>query len=387
MPYPLSDIQREMQQVIREFTHNEVIPSAPERDKTEEFPTDLVRRLGELDAMGITVPEQYGGLGLDTQTQLLAIEEIAYADAALASIYTAHFLAMEVLIPYASEDQKQLFLPGMAKGTSLGAFALTEPDSGSDIGGMSSVAEHDGKDWVIRGSKTYISNAKDADVIVLFVKTDPTAGFRGISAFIVGKDTRGISFSAPQDKCGIRSAPTYTVFLDEVHVGDDLLIGQLGSGGKMALSALNRARIDIAAMANGIGMRALQLAEEFATARAQFGTKIRDFQAIQLMLGEMDAQLEIARLAAWWAAAEKDAGADLRRSGSIAKWVASENCFSVVDKAVQIHGGAGFMRESEIERLYRDCRVLRIFEGTSQIQLITIAGALASTFDKTGLVA
>lgn len=386
MPYPLNDMQKEMHQVIREFAHHEVMPGAAKRDETGEFPADLLRRLGELDAMGVTVPEAYGGLGLDTQTQLLAVEEVAYADAALASIYTAHFLALEVLLPYASEEQKQRFVPAMAKGTSLGAFALTEPDSGSDIAGMSSVAERVGDEWVISGGKTFISNAADADVIVLFAKTAPEAGFRGISAFIVGRDTPGISVSAPQDKCGIRSATTYTIFLDEVHVGDDLVIGQLGSGGKMALSALNRARIDIAAMANGIAMRALQLAEEFGTARVQFGTKIRDFQAIQLMLGEMDAQLEVARLTAWWAAMEKDSGADLRRSGSIAKWVATENCFSVVDKAVQIHGGAGFMKASEIERLYRDCRVLRIFEGTSQIQLITIAGALASTFDKTGAV-
>lgn len=216
--------------------------------------------------------------------------------------------ALEVLLPYASEEQKQRFVPAMAKGTSLGAFALTEPDSGSDIAGMSSIAERVGDEWVISGSKTFISNAADADVIVLFAKTAPGAGFRGISAFIVGKDTPGISVSAPQDKCGIRSATTYTIFLDEVHVGDDLVIGQLGSGGKMALSALNRARIDIAAMANGIAMRALQLAEEFGTARVQFGTKIRDFQAIQLMLGEMDAQLEVARLTAWWAATRRTRG-------------------------------------------------------------------------------
>jgi len=386
MPYPMSEIQEEMHRVIREFAHNEVMPGAGERDKSGIFPAELLQRLGKLDAMGITVPEAYGGLGLDTQTQLLAIEEVAYADAALASIYTAHFLALEVLVPYASEGQKQRFVPGMANGTALGAFALTEPDSGSDIAAMATVAKRDGADWVVNGSKTFISNAGEADVIVLFAKTDPAAGFKGISAFIVGRDTPGISFSDPQDKCGIRSAPTYTVYLDNVRVADDLVIGELGSGGKMALSALNRARIDIAAMANGIAMRALELAEEFATARVQFKSKIRDFQAIQLMLGEMDAQLEVARLTAWWAAAMKDSGGDLRRAGSIAKWVATENCCAVVDKAVQVHGGAGFMRESEIERLYRDSRVLRIFEGTSQIQLITVAGALAARFDRTRAV-
>jgi alkylation response protein AidB-like acyl-CoA dehydrogenase len=171
-----------------------------------------------------------------------------------------------------------------------------------------------------------------------------------------------------------------------VRVTDDRVIGELGTGGKMALSALNRARIDIAAMANGIAQRALELAVEYAAARVQFGHPIRDFQAIQLMLGEMDAELEAARLTTWWAAAEKDSGADLRRAGSIAKWVATENCGAIVDKAVQVHGGAGYMRESEIERLYRDARILRIFEGTSQIQLLGVAATLAAAFDRKGEV-
>jgi acyl-CoA dehydrogenase len=345
-----------------------------------------MRGLGELGAMGITVPESCGGLGLDTQTQLLAIEEVARADAALASIYTAHLLALEVLVPYTSEEQKLRFIPEMASGKALGAFALTEPGSGSDIGGMDTVARRDGDAWVVSGSKTFISNAADAETTVLFAKTDPAAGFRGISAFVLSRGAPGVSYSEPQDKLGIRSAPTHTVYLDGARITDDRVIGELGSGGKMALSALNRARIDIAAMANGVAQRALELAVEYATARVQFGHPIRDFQAIQLMLGEMDAQLEAARLTAWWAAAEKDSGADLRRAGSIAKWVATESCCAIVDKAVQVHGGAGYMRESEIERLYRDARILRIFEGTSQIQLLGIAATLATAFDRNGEV-
>jgi acyl-CoA dehydrogenase len=274
----------------------------------------------------------------------------------------------------------------MASGKALGAFALTEPGSGSDIGGMDTVARRDGDAWVVSGSKTFISNAADAETTVLFAKTDPAAGFRGISAFVLSRGAPGVSYSEPQDKLGIRSAPTHTVYLDGARITDDRVIGELGSGGKMALSALNRARIDIAAMANGVAQRALELAVEYATARVQFGHPIRDFQAIQLMLGEMDAQLEAARLTAWWAAAEKDSGADLRRAGSIAKWVATESCCAIVDKAVQVHGGAGYMRESEIERLYRDARILRIFEGTSQIQLLGIAATLATAFDRNGEV-
>ncbi len=386
MPHPLNDTQRAMRQVIRDFCRNEVMPGAAERDRTAAYPAEIMRGLGELGAMGITVPESCGGLGLDTQTQLLAIEEVARADAALASIYTAHLLALEVLVPYTSEEQKLRFIPEMASGKALGAFALTEPGSGSDIGGMDTVARRDGDAWVVSGSKTFISNAADAETTVLFAKTDPAAGFRGISAFVLSRGAPGVSYSEPQDKLGIRSAPTHTVYLDGARITDDRVIGELGSGGKMALSALNRARIDIAAMANGVAQRALELAVEYATARVQFGHPIRDFQAIQLMLGEMDAQLEAARLTAWWAAAEKDSGADLRRAGSIAKWVATESCCAIVDKAVQVHGGAGYMRESEIERLYRDARILRIFEGTSQIQLLGIAATLATAFDRNGEV-
>ena len=386
MPHPLNDTQRAMRQVIRDFCRNEVMPGAAERDRTAAYPAEIMRGLGELGAMGITVPESCGGLGLDTQTQLLAIEEVARADAALASIYTAHLLALEVLVPYTSEEQKLRFIPEMASGKALGAFALTEPGSGSDIGGMDTVARRDGDAWVVSGSKTFISNAADAETTVLFAKTDPAAGFRGISAFVLSRGAPGVSYSEPQDKLGIRSAPTHTVYLDGARITDDRVIGELGSGGKMALSALNRARIDIAAMANGVAQRALELAVEYATARVQFGHPIRDFQAIQLMLGEMDAQLEAARLTAWWAAAEKDLGADLRRAGSIAKWVATESCCAIVDKAVQVHGGAGYMRESEIERLYRDARILRIFEGTSQIQLLGIAATLATAFDRNGEV-
>ena len=315
MPHPLDDTQRAMRQVIRDFCRNEVMPGAAERDRTAAYPAEIMRGLGELGAMGITVPESCGGLGLDTQTQLLAIEEVARADAALASIYTAHLLALEVLVPYTSEEQKLRFIPEMASGKALGAFALTEPGSGSDIGGMDTVARRDGDAWVVSGSKTFISNAADAETTVLFAKTDPAAGFRGISAFVLSRGAPGVSYSEPQDKLGIRSAPTHTVYLDGARITDDRVIGELGSGGKMALSALNRARIDIAAMANGVAQRALELAVEYATARVQFGHPIRDFQAIQLMLGEMDAQLEAARLTAWWAAAEKGLRLPMREFG------------------------------------------------------------------------
>ncbi|EKT81092.1 acyl-CoA dehydrogenase family protein [Rhodococcus opacus] len=363
----------EFRSTVRGFANREIHPGAAFRDETREFPAELVKRLGEQDLMGISVPEEFGGLGLSTKTQLIAIEEVARTDAALASIYTAHYLGLEPILVGGTEEQKRRWLPRLASGELLAGFALTEPDAGSDIASMRTTARREDDGWHLSGSKTYISNAKEADLVVLFAKTDPSAGFRGITAFVLPQGTPGVSYSEPQDKLGIRSAPTYTVYLDDVVLPHDAVVGTEGRGGNIALTALNRARVDVAAMANGIALRAWELGRSFAAERKQFGHPIAEFQAIQLLLGACDAQLVASRVTADWAADVKDAGADLRRAASVSKYVATEACFSIVDQTVQIHGGAGFMRESEIERLYRDCRILRIFEGTSQIQLLTIA--------------
>ena len=363
----------EFRGAVRAFANREIHPGAAFRDETREFPAELVKRLGEQDLMGISVPEKFGGLGMSTKTQLIAIEEVARTDAALASIYTAHYLGLEPILVGGTEEQKRRWLPRLASGELLAGFALTEPDAGSDIASMRTTARREDDGWHLSGSKTYISNAKEADLVVLFAKTDPSAGFRGITAFVLPQGTPGVSYSEPQDKLGIRSAPTYTVYLDDVVLPHDAVVGTEGRGGNIALTALNRARIDVAAMANGIALRAWELGRSYAAERKQFGHPIAEFQAIQLLLGACDAQLVASRVTADWAADVKDAGADLRRAASVSKYVATEACFSIVDQTVQIHGGAGFMRESEIERLYRDCRILRIFEGTSQIQLLTIA--------------
>ncbi|SUE30281.1 acyl-CoA dehydrogenase [Nocardia farcinica] len=364
----------EFRSSVRAFAEAEILPGAAERDASARFPADLVRRLADQDLMGISVPTEYGGLGLSTRAQLVAIEEVARADAALASIYTAHYLGLEPILVGGTEEQRARRLPALAAGEQLAGFALTEPDAGSDIASMRTVARRAADGWHLSGAKTFISNAREADLVVLFAKTDPDAGFRGITAFAVPKGTPGITYSEPQDKLGIRSAPTYTVYLDDVVLPHDAVIGTEGRGGNIALTALNRARIDVAAMANGIALRAWELGRRYAVERKQFGHPIAEFQAIQLLLGACDAELVAARVTADWAADVKDAGQDLRRAASISKYTATEACFAIVDRVVQIHGGAGFMRESEIERLYRDCRILRIFEGTSQIQLLTIAG-------------
>ncbi len=372
----LSQEQQAIVEVFRTFAEREVRPGAAQRDRTGEFPAALIARLGELGGMGISVPEADGGLGLDTAALTLAIEEIAYADAALASIYTAHYLGVEALRLYGDAPQRASWLRPLAAGEKLAGFALTEPDAGSDIGSMTTRARLEGDQWVISGAKTFISNAAQADAIVLFATIDPAAGFGGITAFVLPGGTPGVTFSQPQDKMGLRSSPTYTVYLDDVHLPAQARLGVAGKGGSAALTVLNAGRVDIAAMANGIARRALDLAQRFALGRIAFGHPIADFQAVALQLGRMDAELQAARLTTAWAAAERDRGADLRRPGSVAKYVATETAGRVVDAALQIHGGAGYMTDSEIERLYRDCRVLRIYEGTSQIQLLTLAAEL-----------
>jgi alkylation response protein AidB-like acyl-CoA dehydrogenase len=386
VPYEFSEEQQRLRETLRAFALESLVPGSAERDETAAYPADLVARLAELELMGITVPRAYGGLGLDTPTQLVAVEEVAYGDAALASIFTGHYLGMEGLLLFGTDEQKRRLLTPLARGEELAAFALTEPDAGSDVAAIRTEAARERDGWRIRGSKVFISNAREAGLLIVFAKTRRGAGIDGIGAFAVRGDARGISYSEPQDKLGIRSAPTYEVRLDDVAVRQDAAIGDENAGGRIALEVLNRARIDIAAMANGIAMRALQLGADYAAERRQFGRPIRDFQAVQLLLAEMDVAVETGRLAAYRAAALKDAGADLRREAAIAKYVATENCFACVDRALQIHGGYGYMRESEIERLYRDCRILRIYEGTSQIQLLTIARARARRRDRHGAV-
>jgi acyl-CoA dehydrogenase len=386
MPYEFSEEQQRLRKTLRALVLEELVPGAAERDRAAVYPADLVARLAELELMGITVPTAYGGLGLDTPTQLVAVEEVAYGDAALASIFTGHYLGMEGLLLYGSDEQKRRLLTPLARGDQIAAFALTEPDAGSDVAAIRTEAVPDGDRWRIRGNKIFISNARESGLLIVFAKTRPDDGIEGIGAFAVRSDSAGISYSEPQDKLGIRSAPTYEIRFDDVTVDRSALIGDETAGGRLALDVLNRARIDIAAMANGIAMRALQLAVDYAAERRQFGRPIRDFQAVQLLLAEMDIAVETGRLAAYRAAVVKDGGADLRRQAAIAKYVATENCFACVDRALQIHGGYGYMRESEIERLYRDCRILRIYEGTSQIQLLTITRELARRHDERGAV-
>jgi alkylation response protein AidB-like acyl-CoA dehydrogenase len=386
LPHDFSPEQRELRKTLRSLGQQEISVGSRDRDRDAASPEALVARLAELGLLGITVPERYGGLGLSAVTQALAIEEVAYADASLGSILGGHYLGMDGLCRYGTAEQQEHYLPRLAKGDERAAFALTEPQAGSDIGAIRSAARADGNTWIITGRKVFISSAREAGVMLLFAKTDTNAGFRGISAFIVRTDAPGITYSQPLDKSGMRGEHAYEVTLEDVRLPQEALLGAAGAGGKIALEILNGARIDTAAIANGIGMRALQLAVDYAATREQFGQPIREFQAVQLSLAQIDVAVEVARAVTYRAAALRDSGGAIRRAASLAKYVASENCFLAVDRALQIHGGYGYMRESEIERLYRDCRILRIYEGTSEIQLLTLARILAKRRDEHGTV-
>jgi len=372
----LSDQHREFQEVIRSFARREVMPGAQSRDENADDPAGILKQLAELGATGITVPAAYGGLGLDPTTLIVTIEELGYADASVGSALGGHYLAMEGFLLAGDGAVKARYLPGLASGELRAAFALTEPDAGSDIASMRSNAVRDGKGWRLNGTKIFISSARESDVMLVFAKTDRDAGFRGISAFAVPSRSDGIEYSTPLAKLGCRGEHAYEVSLRDVLVPADALLGAENAGGRLAMQVVNSSRIDVAALANGVARRALDLALGYSSARVQFGRSIREFQAIQLSLGQMDVLVETARLATYEAARAKEAGKDIRRPSAIAKYVASENCFTVVDKAMQIHGGYGYMKEAEIERLYRDCRLFRIYEGTSDIQLLTLAKLL-----------
>ncbi len=386
MVTPFDESTRDFQAVLRDFCRDRVMPGAADRDREARHPAELVAALADLGAMGITVPEEFGGLGLDMVTQVMAIEEVAYADASLASVLAGHYLGMESIRAFGTDEQKDRYLPGVADGSHRFAFALTEPDAGSDISGIRTVARRAGGAWELRGHKTFISNARESRSIIFFAKTDAQAGIRGITAFIVPSDHPGLTFSSPIGKLGIRGEHAYEITLDGVTVGEDAVLGDVGGGSRIALETLNSARIDVAAIASGVGLRALDLAVKYASERVQFGAPIRDLQAVQMLLADIDAWVRSGRSLAYDAAAARDRGEDVRHAGSIAKYVASENCSKAVDASLQVHGGYGFTTELEIERLYRDSRILRIYEGTSQIQQITVARLLTRMYDRSGTV-
>jgi alkylation response protein AidB-like acyl-CoA dehydrogenase len=373
----LTDTQREIQQAARDFARRELAPHAAELDREGRFERSLVARLAELGFLGMLIPEQWDGLGLDATSYLLALEELAVADASAAVLMSVHnSLPTQMLLEYGSDAQRERFLKPMARGELLGAFALSEPDAGSDAASLRCQAVRDGDDWVLTGTKAWVSHGTHADVILAMARTDTAddrRGAKGISTFILTPDLPGFGVGKKEDKMGLRSSPTVQLNLDGCRVPADRLVGEEGKGLTYALASLDHGRLGIAAQAIGIARAALEAAGRYAVERKQFGEPIANFQAIQFKLADMATRITAARTLLHSAAAAKERGERITRFSSMAKLFASETAMWVTTEAVQIHGGYGYVTDYPVERHFRDAKVTEIYEGTSEIQRIVIA--------------
>jgi alkylation response protein AidB-like acyl-CoA dehydrogenase len=377
----LSDTQRQIVELAREFAREHIEPHAAEWDRTKAFPRDVIDALGKLGFLGMTVSEAYDGMGLDTVTYLLALEEIAAADASVAvSISIQNAIPVTMLSRHGTEAQKQRWLKPLARGELLVGFALSEPDAGSDPAGMRAQGARDGDGWVLSGMKAWATNGGTADLMMVMVRTDTAAarlGTKGISTFIVPTRTPGYRPGQPEDKMGLRASNTSTIALDDLRLPADALLGDEGMGLVYALEGLDAGRLGVATQAVGIARRALEHSLVYSGERRQFDTPIRDFQAVQFKLADMATRIAAARALAHVAAAAKDRGEDIRHLAAMAKLFASETAMWVTTQAVQLFGGYGYMRDFPVEKLFRDAKVTEIYEGTSEIQRIVIARGLA----------
>lgn len=378
----LSEEQREIQKVARDFALAEIAPYSVAWDRDAHFEPSLVPKMGALGFLGMMIPEAYDGLGLDTLTYLLALEEIAAVDASVAVMMSVHnSLPTQMLLRWGSEDQKQRYLRPMARGEMLGAFALSEPDAGSDAASLRTQAERDGDHWVLNGTKAWVSSGTKGDVILAMARTDAPGdrrGARGISTFIVTPDMPGFKMGKKEDKMGLRASPTVQLVFDNLRVPAANLLGEAGSGFIYAMQSLDNGRLGIAAQSVGIARAALEHSAAYAAERRQFGKPIKEFQAIQFKLADMATRVSAARALLHAAATAKDRGAHVTQFSSMAKLMASESAMWVTTQAVQIFGGYGYVKEYPVERLFRDAKVTEIYEGTSEIQRIVIARELYS---------
>ncbi|MEW6718871.1 MAG: acyl-CoA dehydrogenase [Thermodesulfobacteriota bacterium] len=377
MVFELTDEQRMIRETARDFALKEVLPAAAEVDETGRFPAELVRQMGDLGFMGVTVPEEYGGSGMDHVCYAIAVEEISRACASTGVIMSVNnSLVCDPILEFGSEELKREFLPLLASGKKLGCFALTEPGAGSDAGAQKTTAVLDGDRYVVNGEKNFITNAPEAEFCVLFAMTDKAKGHKGISAFLVDMKWKGISLGRHEKKMGIKGAPTSSIVFEDVRVPAKNRLGEAGAGFKVAMHTLDGGRIGIASQAVGIGRAALEDALAYSKDRKQFGQAICEFQAIQWMFADMAAEIDAARLLTWRAAWMKDRRMRHSKESSMAKLYASEAAMRAAVKGVQIHGGYGYIKEYPAERHFRDAKITEIYEGTSEIQRLVIASSL-----------
>lgn len=376
----LTETQAEIKELARTFAAAEIAPHAAKWDREAKFPLDVARRMGETGFLGMLIPEEYDGLGLDTTSYLLALEEVARADASAAVLMSVHnSLPTQMLLHFGSEAQKEKFLKPMARGELIGAFSLSEPEAGSDASALRCQAVRDGDDWLLTGTKSWVTSGTFADVIMVMARTDmPDArrGSRGISAFIVTPDLPGFHVGKKEEKMGLRASPTVQLNFDNLRVPAANLLGEEGQGFVYAMRSLDNGRLGIAAQALGIAQAALDASLDYAAERKQFGKPIREFEAIQFKLADMGARIAAARALLHESARAKDRGESTTLHGSMSKLLASEAAMWVTTQAVQIFGGYGYVKDYPVEKLFRDAKITEIYEGTSEIQRIVIAREL-----------
>jgi len=373
-PFTLTEEQEQLRKEIREFAAREIAPNVSRWDEASEFPSEVVKQLGQMGLLGVVFPVEYGGAGLGYVDYVLAIEELSAVDGSVGIIVAAHnSLCTNHIFLAGNEEQRRKYIPRLASGEWLGAWGLTEPGSGSDAGAARTTAVRKGGGWVLNGNKTFITNGHYADVAVVIAVTDRDQGTRGLSAFVVEKGTPGFRAGKKENKLGLRASDTSELIFEDCEIPEQNLLGNLGEGFVDSMRVLDGGRISIAALSLGIGRGALDASVKYVKERRQFGKAIAEFQGIQWKLADMATELDAARLLTLRAAVLKDAGLRITRESSMAKLYASEVAVRICDEAVQLHGGYGFIKDYPAEKFYRDVKLCTIGEGTSEIQRMVIA--------------
>ena len=383
MFFKTTEAHEELRAKVREFAETEVKPIAFLLDKENRFPSEAIKKFGEMGLMGIPYPKEYGGAGLDVLSYVIAVEELSRVDGGTGVILSAHVsLGSYPIFAFGTEEQKQKYLVPLAKGEKIGAFGLTEPNAGSDAGGTETTAELDGDYYILNGNKIFITNGGEADTYVVFAVTTPGIGTRGISAFIVEKGWEGFTFGDHYDKLGIRSSATAELIFNDVKVPKENLLGKEGEGFKIAMSTLDGGRIGIAAQALGIAQGAYEHALEYSRERVQFGKPICQQQGVSFKLADMATKLRASRLLVYSAAELKEHHEPYSMEAAMAKQYASDSCLEIVNDALQIFGGSGYLKGMEVERAYRDAKICTIYEGTNEIQRVVIASHIIGKMPK-----
>ena len=376
MDFDHSEETKLLVDTIKKFAEKEIKPIAGEIDAKADIPQDILQKTSEMGLFGMPFPEEFGGSGLDYLNFIAAIEEIAVADASVALTILAHTLCTNHIFLFGNNEQKNKFLPPLIKGEEMGAWALTEPSSGSDAGSMKTTAKKSGSDWNLNGQKLFTTNGSRANTFVILAKTDESKSTKGVSAFIVEKDTEGLRIGKKLNKLGLRGSDTVEVFIDNLKLPEENLIGEVNKGFNQTMEILDAGRIGISALAIGIARASLEASLKYANEREQFGKLIKEFQAIQWKLSDMAAKIEASRLLMQKAAYLKTKGEKFTKEASMAKLISSETAVMCANNAVQIHGGYGYITEYNVERYFRDAKICEIGEGTSEIQRIIIAREL-----------